>query len=264
MLVDLNFWKSVEMDELLCLVADEDNTKFVARTLRRLTPDPVWTNRIINDIESDRIGLHCFMSWLARELQPKAYLEVGVRRGFSMAMTAARCPTADIYGFDLWIRNYAAVSNPGPRFVQAELAAVGYKKKIHFINGNSHRTLPAFFNSRRADYFERIRLSLKRKQRPSTFDLILVDGDHSLLGAYQDLVDIMPSCSIGGVVVFDDIAPNLAGLDIEAVKREWGADPFGWGDLLGVWRAVQKEFQNFRYFECMQPPPGIGLAVRLT
>ena len=71
---------------------------------------------------------------------------------------------------------------------------------------------------------------------------------------------------MGGAVVFDDIAPDLSTLsrvELEGVKKELGEDPYGWRDLLGVWRAIQQQFRNFRYFEHVQDPPGVGLAIRL-
>lgn len=263
MTVDLSFWKSIEPQDLYRVVADEENRKHVVKILKILSLDPAWTERIIQQVESGGIETRCFLSWLARELQPKAYLEIGVRRGFSMAMVASRVTESEIYGFDFWVANYGGVHNPGPKFVQFEMQKIGYEKTIHFFSGNSHRTLPAFFRSTKASFWNRIKLNCKSKQRPVAFDLITIDGDHSLLGAYRDLIDTMPHCAVGGVVVFDDIAPDLSILDPLAVKRERGEDPYGWGDLLGVWRAAQQRFRNFRYFEYVQNPPGVGLAVRL-
>jgi tRNA G46 methylase TrmB len=40
-------------------------------------------------------------------LRPSSYLEVGVRRGRSMAIVAARAPTCSITGVDIWQPNYA-------------------------------------------------------------------------------------------------------------------------------------------------------------
>ena len=73
----------------------------------------------------------------------------------------------------------------------------------------------------------------------------------------------MPFCTTGGVIVFDDIAPDLSNLDPAAIQREMGSDPHGWHNLLGVWDAIKHRFPNFRYFDYMQNPPGVGLAVRL-
>jgi len=255
--MNLSFWQNIKSEELYQQVAADENCEFVLKIMRALLPDPVWTAPIIEAVESKRIETRCFVSWLARELQPKTYLEVGVRRGFSMAMVAARSPEAEIYGLDLWVPIYADAPNPGPRFVQSEMRKIGYNKTVHLINGDSHRTLPAFFRDERASTRDRLKLRWNAKTRPASFELILIDGDHTLLGAYQDLLDTMPHCTIGGAVVFDDISPD-------ALKREEGeVDPHGWGDLLGVWHAIQQRFPTFRYFEYLLDLPGVGVAVRM-
>jgi predicted O-methyltransferase YrrM len=255
--MDTNFWRDIKPEELYQKVASNENCQAVLKTMRTLQPDPVWTAPITQAVESGRIETRCFISWLAGKLQPGNYLEVGIRRGFSMAMVAARSPEVEIYGFDLWARDYAGVPNPGPDFVHAEIEKVGYTKKLHLISGDSHQTLPAFFRSERASTWNRIKLDWAMKHRPSHFELIMIDGDHSLLGAYQDLVDTMPHCAVGGAIVFDDIMPGSLG------KESNGADPHGRDNLLGVWHAIQRRFPNFRYFEYLTDPPGIGVALRL-
>jgi predicted O-methyltransferase YrrM len=255
--MNLSSWQNIKSEELYQQVAADENCQFVLKIMRALLPDPIWTAPIIEAVESKRIETRCFISWIARELQPKTYLEVGVRRGFSMAMAAARSPKVEIYGFDLWIADYAGSPNPGPRFVQSEMRKIGYAKKIHLINGDSHRTLPAFFRGEKASIREWLKLRWMVRNTPTSFEMIIIDGDHSLLGAYQDLLDTMPYCAVGGVVVFDDILPG-------ALKKEEGeADPHGWSDLLGVWHAIQQHFPNFRYFEYLHDLPGVGVAVRL-
>jgi len=256
--MNLAFWQNIKPEELYRQVTADENLQAVLKIMRALASDPVWTAPIIEAIESGHLETRCFVSWLARELQPKTYLEVGVRRGFSMAMVAAQSPDSEIYGFDRWLPDYAGVPNPGPRFVQSEMRKIGYKKKIHLINGDSHQTLPAFFRDERASNWNRLKLDWTvKKNRPAEFDLITIDGDHSLLGAYQDLSDTMPRCAVGGAVVFDDILPG----SLEREKDE--ADPHGWNDLLGVWHAIQQQFPNFHYFEYLSDIPGVGVAVRL-
>jgi predicted O-methyltransferase YrrM len=251
------FWQGIKSEELYGQVASDENRQFVLGIMKSLLPDPMWTAPIIEAVESGRVETRCFISWLARELRPKTYLEVGVRRGFSMAMVAARSPEVEIYGFDLWMPDYAASPNPGAAFVQSEMRKIGYGKKVHFINGDSHQTLPAFFRSTGVGALERLKPSWVLNTRPHIFELITIDGDHSLLGAYQDLLDTMPHCAVGGAIVFDDILPG------SLVKLEGEADPHGWNDLLGVWRAIQRRFSNFRYFEYLRDPPGVGVAVRI-
>jgi predicted O-methyltransferase YrrM len=131
-------------------------------------------------------------------IRPRTYLEIGVRRGRSIAMVAYATPKADLYGFDLWVANYAGMENPGPDFVESELRKIGASGKIEFISGNSHETLPAFF-----------------AQHPGLeLDLVTVDGDHSDEGASEDLLSVLPRIARGGAVVFDDVShplhPNLS------------------------------------------------------
>lgn len=121
--------------------------------------------------------------------KPKNYLEIGVRRGRSACMVAAASPETAIFGFDLWQENYANNDNPGARLVASELLKVGHKGVCTFVDGDSHKTVPEFF-----------------AQNPDVkFDLITVDGDHSLTGAWDDLVTVVSRLSVGGVIVFDDI-----------------------------------------------------------
>lgn len=130
--------------------------------------------------------------------RPSRYLEIGVRRGRSMAMVAATNPTCKIVGFDMWIADYAGIENPGPDFVREELTRVGYTGDLELIEGDSHQTVRAYLDEHPEEYF----------------DLVAVDGDHRIEGAEQDLRDVMPRMSRGGVLVFDDIEhPAHPGLD---------------------------------------------------
>ena len=165
---------------------------------------------------------------LADVIKPRNYLEIGVRRGRSVAAVASRAPDVDIAMFDMWLSNYAGMDNPGPDFVRAELAKVGHRGKTEFINGNSHDTLPAYF-----------------KANPDVgFDMITVDGDHTNLGAAQDIADVIPHVSIGGALIFDDVChPKLLGL----------------GD---VWRRMVVENHRFSAWTFTDVGYGVGFAIR--
>ncbi len=132
-----------------------------------------------------------------RWLRPQSYLEVGVRRGRTVCAMAKVAPHCDIAMFDMWIPNYAKMPNPGPDFVAQELDKVGHKGKREFVDGDSHQTLNAYF-----------------QDHPSAFfDVVNVDGDHSINGAAQDICDVLPRLKIGGVLLFDDVAnANVPGL----------------------------------------------------
>ncbi len=165
---------------------------------------------------------------LADELQPKSYLEIGVRRGRSACAVGWRAPKASMVFFDKWVKNYAGMDNPGPELVKAELAKVGHSAPVEFIDGNSHETLPHYF----------------AENPNASFDIITVDGDHSDHGAAQDIADVIPHLKIGGALVFDDIAhPTHPG-------------------LRGVWREVVELDGRFSVYNYESVGYGIGFAIR--
>jgi len=166
---------------------------------------------------------------LSRALDAKSYLEIGVRRGRSMAMVASNCPEAEIVGFDMWMDNYAGLTNPGPDFVRQEIAATGHTGPLEFVSGNSHETVPAYFAA----------------HPEASFDMITVDGDHSPEGAMADLLTVLPRLRIGGALVFDDIAhPQhlyLADIWKRAVASRPNFSSFSFTDLgYGVAFAIRR------------------------
>ncbi|MSP26558.1 MAG: class I SAM-dependent methyltransferase [Myxococcales bacterium] len=164
----------------------------------------------------------------AKAVEPRLYLEVGVRRGRSACTVVRACPSVDIIAIDMWTPNYAGMDNPGPAFVEDELACHGHTGGVVFMNGNSHLLLPRLF-------------AAKPELR---FDLITVDGDHSEAGAYRDLADVVPHLAPGGVLVFDDICHP--------------SHPY----LLEVWRRVVMENKCLSAYEYTEQGYGVGFAVR--
>lgn len=168
------------------------------------------------------------LATLADLLQPRTYLEIGVRRGRSLCTVAAGAPAVDVYGFDLWMADYAGMDNPGAAFVEEELGRVGHRGRAVFIDGDSHVTVPRFL-----------------AEHPTlTFDLITVDGDHSELGAAQDLAWVLPRLAVGGAVVFDDISHPLH------------------PELLGVWRTLIADQPRFSAWTYAGSGYGVGFALR--
>ena len=165
---------------------------------------------------------------LAAHLRPASYLEIGVRRGRSLAMLASQAPDCHITGCDMFIEAYAGMDNPGPDFVRAELARVGFRGQLNFLVGNSHDVLPRFFG-RDPDQF---------------FDLVTVDGDHSAKGARADLLVVMPRVKIGGAIIFDDIS-----------------NP-GHPELRRVWHDVVVTSSSFSTFTFDEIGFGVGVGIR--
>lgn len=165
---------------------------------------------------------------LSGHLRPIDYLEIGVRRGRSACALGSIAPDCNMVLFDMWLPNYAGMDNPGQDLVLAELAKVGHRGKVTFVDGNSHQTVPAYFEA----------------NPEAAFDIITVDGDHTNLGAAQDLSDVMPRLKIGGALVFDDIChPKHPGL----------AD---------VWRRMVEEDRRFTYYNFSSAGYGVGFAIR--
>lgn len=147
-----------------------------------------------NDGEFDTVS---FLNWFADKYKPKTYLEIGVRRGRSMAQVLSRSKDTRAVGIDLWIENYSSIpeenivtTNPGPDFVVSELKKFGVSNLPQLIKGDSQKVLPEYF---------------KNEKHIRYFDLILVDGDHSYKGARYDLEMCIPHLNEGGILIFDDI-----------------------------------------------------------
>lgn len=163
----------------------------------------------------------------AQILRPTAYLEIGVRRGRSMAAVALAAPDCAFVGFDRWTENYAGMPNPGPEFVRQELKRVGHRGPVEFVSGNSHQTVPAYL-----------------EEHPDAFfDLIVVDGDHSNRGAAEDIATVLPRLKVGGALLFDDISH---------FKHT----------LIDVWRHFFVDNPRFSSWEFRDLGYGVGIAVR--
>jgi hypothetical protein len=178
-------------------------------------------NWVYADINTVLIGL-------ARRLRPESYLEIGVRRGRSMAMLASHAPECRIVGFDLWISDYAGMENPGPQHVRNELVRLGHTGALELVTGNSRETIPQWFAEHPEDFF----------------DIITVDGDHSSEGARIDLENVLPRLKIGGALVFDDIS------------NQWHPE------LVDVWNDFLGRHENLAGYSFSEVGYGVAFAIR--
>lgn len=162
-------------------------------------------------------------------LKVENYLEIGVRRGRSMTVFASQSPKANIYGFDMWVKNYAGSDNPGEDLVRKELEKVSFVGNLNLIDGDSKKTIPDFF----------------KKNLDLYFDIITVDGDHSIGGAKADLRNVISRLKIGGVLIFDDISsqehPYLSKVWIKEIKKRDNFYTYEFDEIgLGVAFAIRK------------------------
>ena len=186
-----------------------EGSKAVQETLAKLTQnDDAKAGQYWHAMGRAKYGAHWRFAdqlttlWAASTLiQPSSYLEIGVCRARSAAIVASVQPQCAIYGFDLWIPDYAGASNPGPDFVREELARLGHEGELVLESGDSRRTLPAFLESHPDLYF----------------DLITVDGDKSIPGVASDYANALPRLKVGGIVVTDDLAL------FPVLRRIWNA-----------------------------------------
>jgi predicted O-methyltransferase YrrM len=209
--------------------------EFVLSLLKKLTPTAETEGQDLFYLWARaRFGCHwryadstTVLAAASMLLKPKSFLEIGVRRGRSAAAVAAASPGCAIYGFDLWMEGYGGLENPGPDFVRQELAAAGHEGELTLVSGDSARTVPAFLHEHPGLFF----------------DLINVDGDHSVTGASRDLANVLPRLKVGGIIVFDDIcsAPHLA----------------------RVWRWFVQDDGRYRAWQYDEAGAGVAAAIRI-
>lgn len=209
-----------------------------AAVLERLEPDAY--SRFLLSFYREGLGrfgeawryadINTVLQTLAAALPARDYLEIGVRRGRSLAMVASVNPEVNIVGFDLWVEDYAGMPNPGPGLVQSELTKIGHRGTLELVSGDSHQTVPRYF----AEHPKR------------WFDMITVDGDHTLDGARADLETVIARLRIGGALVFDDVCSQYHPY-LSALWDEFTADVTRWASWryddvgFGVGVALKKQ-----------------------
>jgi predicted O-methyltransferase YrrM len=169
----------------------------VAANIDRLSFDPSlqeYRRRLGSVPENARYwDLACALYYLARRLQPASYLEIGVRRGKSMAQVITGQPLCAVVAIDLWVSPYGGVDNPGPDFVREEMRQLGHRGELTLLSGESQRAVP----------------QLIAENPDLRFDLITVDGDHTNEGAWADLSATVRLLRPGGWLLFDDLTHPL-------------------------------------------------------
>lgn len=126
-----------------------------------------------------------YLASLAARPGTRSICEVGFNAGFSSWAFLSASPTVTVHSFDL--ADYAYSSAAKAHVDES------FPGRHTLITGNSHETVTAF-----ATAHPEVR-----------FDVVFVDGDHSVDGARADLADLRALARPDTVVVMDDIMPWL-------------------------------------------------------
>lgn len=144
-------------------------------------------------IELDRIDTNYSMHEVLEELvehMPKdfRYLEVGFGAGKSMEIVLKGQP-AEAVIVDAFNKTYGGIlsSESDCRRVISDISPANSNVRVRVLHEPSRTGLPKI---------------LRGEAR--SFDLLLVDGDHSAEGATRDLQLAVPLVKAGGYIVFDD------------------------------------------------------------
>lgn len=164
--------------------------------------DELW-RRVVNAIPSKhfdgerRERAFGFRHKLAHEAivsQNLRYLEVGVRRGHSLALATLGAGDRLDYalGIDVWMEGYGDEPQHGADGVMRSLAGLGVvTEHIELMTASSHDVLPQLAS------------------QGELFNLILIDGDHEPPGAERDVVDAWKLLAPDGLMLFDDADAEL-------------------------------------------------------
>lgn len=162
----------------------KENVNFTKRILGKMEKDP-HIPAIEALIYNEVANIWLVLAYLAKSLKVDHYAELGVRRGFSMAIVGARRKKARLVGFDMWQTGYGGAPNPGPELVRAELEKVGHTGEVELITGDCALTVPAFDGG--------------------PFPLVLVDAEHTEAGQLRDIRNARRLLDQGGYLVVDDL-----------------------------------------------------------
>lgn len=157
--------------------------------------------------------MHEILYFIAKKLQPKNYLEIGVWHGRSMALVLKASSQTNGYGVDTWAP-HASFINSTPEEVIKRFQQVDIFNLPTFLTGKSYVKLPMCWNA---------------DEIPQLFQLILVDGDHNYEVAKKDLNLCFAHLDKGGILIFHDI-----------VQHVWLADLFS---------TFKEKLTNFVFFE---------------
>jgi hypothetical protein len=135
------------------------------------------------------MDLWSYLEYHIKNYKVIKYLEIGTREGDSLKRVIVNNPyLIDIVVSDMWGDHYGGTSRGSHSHISDLLSEINYNNSITFLDGDSKKTIPTLLDK----YI-------------NSFDLILVDGDHSYHGGMTDLINVFPLCKSNGFILFHDI-----------------------------------------------------------
>lgn len=125
----------------------------------------------------------------------KNIAEIGLNAGHSVQTFFENCKDVNVLSFDI---NYHPYTKVGVEFMQRK-----YKDRFRYIEGDSLETVPNFVLNNPEE----------------KFDLLYVDGDHTFLGCYQDIVNFKNLAHKNTILWVDDYAYEVEMAVNQCVKE---------------------------------------------
>lgn len=123
---------------------------------------------------------------ITRIINPKRYMEIGVREGDSLLEVVKNSSLEFLEVVDDWGKSYSGTGRGSHRHIRYMLEPYSIPA-IAWMDGDSKETLPLLWRYH------------------SYFDMITVDGDHSEIGFIADLVNSWALVKKGGYIICDDL-----------------------------------------------------------
>jgi hypothetical protein len=166
-----------------------------------------------------------FLKLLQVELRPRVYVEIGIRRGDSLALATVGSAA---YGID---------PNPQVRFPLVEGAQV--------------------FAVTSDEFFEGVQTGATHLSGP--VDLAFIDGLHHFEVALRDFMNVERLAHAGSVIVMHDCLPS----DAETSTREETVNQFWTGDVWKASACLREYRPDLRITTVDVPPSGLAIVTGL-
>jgi len=197
------------------------------RILKQLNPGDTYYDNYMWHYKKRRNSFvdYYHLLWnMGASLPINRILEIGCRTGISACQLLAS--KISFEGVKLTLFDLFGDGFLSPNLVLRNLKAIGFPaEQVEIIKGDSLQTVPAYIET-----------------KPEPYDYVLVDGNHDWKYAQKDLENVLPLIKKGGILFFDDIAPDGC-------------------KLIDLWQAFKSNHPEFYCTENMDGK-GIGVGVR--